>query len=228
MEHQISYMDEQTARALICDYGRRLYDKQYVAANDGNLSVRLGTNAVLCTPSGVSKGFLSPEMLLVLDMKGEVLSGSMKPTSEIKMHLRVYQEDPRATAVVHAHPKVATSFAVAGVPLDKPILSEAVAMLGPVPVAPYGTPGTDEVADSITPYCKDHSALLLANHGALTWGIDLTEAYFRMESLEHYATVYFYANYQIGQCNVLSEEQVNKLKTTADAIAKRNRNNAAD
>lgn len=127
------------------------------------------------------------------------------------MHLRVYNENPGVNAVVHAHPPVATSFAIAGIPLDKPVLPEAIVLLGIVPVAPYALPGTQEVPDSIAPYCKTHNAVLLANHGALTWGRDLMEAYFRMESLEHYATILMYSNNILKKANELNGSQIADL-----------------
>ena len=199
---------------LICHIGKRMYDRNYVAANDGNISVRIGPDSILCTPTGVSKGFMTPDMLIEVNLMGELISGSHKPTSELKMHLRVYRENPETMAVVHAHPPVATSFAAAGIPLDKALLPEAVLLLGEVPVSPYATPGTEEVPDSITPYCKNHNALLLANHGALTWGSDLMEAYHRMETLEHYATISMYTTWIIGKYNELNKEQIEKLTGT--------------
>jgi L-fuculose-phosphate aldolase len=204
-------MTEDKARAAICEVGKRMYDRQYIAANDGNLSVRIGPDSILCTPTGVAKGFLTPDMLVVVTLTGEVISGSNLPSSEIQMHLRVYQENEVAMGVVHAHPPVATSFAVAGILLDRPILPESVVLLGTVPIAHFATPGTQEQPESIAPYCKDHNAVLLANHGVLTWGEDITEACFRMESLEHSATVLMYSSYIIGKSNELTPDQVQKL-----------------
>lgn len=205
------YYSDFEAKKMICEIGKRVYDRGYVAANDGNISVKVGPNAIWCTPTGVSKGFMTPDMLVKIDLKGNVISGKNKPSSEVKMHLRVYNENPEINAVVHAHPAVATSFAIAGIHLDKALLPEAVVNLGNVPVAPYATPGTQEVPDSIAPYCKDFNAVLLANHGALTWGSDLIEAYFRMESLEHYATILMYTGRIIKQSNELNCSQVDEL-----------------
>ena len=205
------YYSEFEAKKLICEIGRRIYDRNYVAANDGNISVKIGPNTILTTPTGVSKGFMTPDMMVKMDLSGKVLAGKMKPSSEVKMHLRVYQENPTVNAVVHAHPPVATSFAIAGIGLDKPILPEQIVLLGNVPVAPYATPGTQEVPDSIAPYCNDHNAVLLANHGALTWGDDLLQAYYRLESLEHYALILMYSNNIINKANELSCSQVTDL-----------------
>ena len=205
------YYSDFEAKKLICEIGRRTYNKNFVAANDGNISVKVGPNTIWTTPTGVSKGFMTPDMMVKMDLSGKVLSGKLKPSSEVKMHLRVYQENPEINAVVHAHPPVATSFAIAGISLDTPVSPEAVIILGTVPVAPYATPGTDEVPDSIAPYCKDYNAVLLANHGALTWGRDLTEAYFRMESLEHYALMLMYSNNIMNKVNELNCSQVSDL-----------------
>lgn len=205
------YPSDFEAKKLICEIGRRIYDRNFVAANDGNISVKVGPNTIWTTPTGVSKGFMTPDMMVKMDLDGKVISGKMKPSSEVKMHLRVYKENPKVNAVVHAHPPVATSFAIAGIELNQPILPEAVIMLGTVPVAKYATPGTEEVPNSIAPYCKDYNAVLLANHGALTWGEDLMQAYFRMESLEHYALILMYTNNIINKANVLNCSQVYDL-----------------
>ncbi|WP_313800152.1 class II aldolase/adducin family protein [Cytobacillus sp.] len=210
IEKQKYYSDFE-AKKLICEIGRRIYNKNFVAANDGNISIKVGPNTIWTTPTGVSKGFMTPDMMVKMDLSGKVISGKMKPSSEVKMHLRVYNENPEVNAVVHAHPPVATSFAIAGINLDKPVSPEAVVLLGTVPVAPYATPGTQEVPDSIAPYCKDYNAVLLANHGALTWGSDLIQAYYRMESLEHYALMLMYSNNIINKANELSCSQISDL-----------------
>lgn len=211
MYYNFKYMPEYMAKKLICEIGKRMYDRSFVAANDGNISIRTGPDSIICTPTGVSKGFMTPDMLVKLNLKGDKVSGNLKPSSEIKMHLRVYMENIEAMAVAHAHPPVATSFAIAGIQLDKALLPEAVVLLGTVPIAPYATPGTQEVPDSIAPYCNKHNAVLLANHGALTWGRDITEAFHRMESLEHYATIMMYTSNIIGKSNELSCNQVGEL-----------------
>jgi L-fuculose-phosphate aldolase len=205
------YLSDFEAKKLICEIGRRVYNKNFVAANDGNISVKVGPNTIWTTPTGVSKGFMTPDMMVKMDLSGKVISGKLKPSSEVKMHLRVYQENQDVNAVVHAHPPVATSYAIAGISLDQPVSPEAVVILGTVPVAPYATPGTQEVPDSIAPYCKDYNAVLLANHGALTWGSDLIQAYYRMESLEHYALMLMYSNNIINKTNELNCSQISDL-----------------
>ncbi|MGZ9586928.1 class II aldolase/adducin family protein [Paenibacillus marinisediminis] len=213
LEKTSAYLSDFEAKKMICEIGRRMYNKNFVAANDGNITIKTGPNTIWATPTGVSKGFMTPDMLVKLDLSGKVLAGKRKPSSEIKMHLRVYKENPNVTAVVHAHPPVATSFAIAGIDLDKAVSPEAVVILGTVPVAPYATPGTEEVPNSIAPYCKDYNAVLLANHGALTWGTDIIEAYYRMESLEHYALMLMYSGRIINQANELNCNQVSDLIT---------------
>lgn len=211
MKNLKKYLEDCEARQLILEVGRRMYQKNYVASNDGNISCKVGDNALWTTPTGVSKGYMTEDMLVKVDLDGNILQGSAKPSSELKMHLRVYQENPQVRSVVHAHPPVATSFAIAGIPLSRAILPEAVVQLGEVPVAAYALPGTQEVPDSIAPFCNTHNGVLLANHGALTWGADPMQAYFRMESLEYYALVMMYTGNIIGRANELSCEQVDKL-----------------
>ena len=184
-----------------------MYAKNMVVSNDGNISCRVA-DGIWATPTGVCKGDMTLEMLVKVDGDGHILEGTHKPSSELKMHLRVYQENPDVQAVVHAHPPMATSFAVAGIALDTPILPEAIVNLGVVPVAPYAVPGTQAVPDSIAPYCRTHNAVLLANHGALTWGKDLWQAYFRMESLEYYAQLTLNTTYLLKQARYLTEAEV--------------------
>ena len=185
----MTYPTDAQAKAAILDAGRKIYQRGLVAANDGNLSVRVGENALWVTPTGVSKGSMTEEMLVKLDLDGNLLEGVRKPSSETKMHLRIYQEDPLVRAVVHAHPPAATAFAAAGLPLDRPVLQEAVVQLGTVPVAPFALPGSQGVADSVAPYCRRYRALLLEYHGAVTWGDSMEQAHYRLECLEQLATV---------------------------------------
>ena len=199
------------ARQGILEVGRRMYARGFAAANDGNITCRVSDNTLWTTPTGVSKGYMSEEMLILVDLDGNVLEGTGKPSSELRMHLRVYRENPAILACVHAHPPVASAFAVAGLPLDRPILPEGIVMLGEVPVAPYAQPGTREVPDSIAPFCRTHNAVLLANHGALTWGTELMQAYMRMESLENYAKVILCTDYILHRANELTEEQVDRM-----------------
>lgn len=207
----VRYMSDYEAKNAILDIGKRMYIKGFVAANDGNITCRVGPNAIWATPTGVSKGFMKPEMLVKLDLSGKVLQGSAKPSSEIKMHLRVYEEDPQVMGVTHAHPPISTAFAVAGIGLEKPILTEGVLNLGVVPVAKYATPGTEEVPNSIAPFVKDYHAVLLANHGALSWGKDVYEAFYRLESVEYYASLLMYTGNILGKQNPLSCDQVQTL-----------------
>ena len=177
----------------IVGIGKRIYERGFVAANDGNISVRIGENAFYCTPTGISKGFMTPDMIIKIDAEGRKLEGELAPSSEIKMHLRVYRERPDVRAIVHAHPPVATAFTVAGVSPDQYILPEAILTIGAVPICVYGTPSTDEIPDSLMPYIQDHDAFLLKNHGALTVGDTLQRACFTMEEVEFNAKINLYA-----------------------------------
>lgn len=205
------YPSDKEAKQAILEVGRRMYMKNFVASNDGNISCKVTDNTVWCTPTGVSKGFMTEEMLVLMDLQGNVVRGTAKPSSEMKMHLRVYNENPSVKAVVHAHPPAATSYAIAGLPLNRAILTEAVMGVGEIPIAPYAMPGTEEVPDSIAPFVNTHNGCLLANHGALAWGKDVMEAWMRMESIEYYALVSMYTNGLIGQANELTCEQVDRL-----------------
>lgn len=204
--------DEKLVRDEICEIGRRMYARRMVAANDGNISVRLSENEILCTPTGVSKGFMRPEQLCKVDSLGNVLemAEGFGPSSEVKMHLRVYQKRPDISAVVHAHPVFATSFAVMGRALDVPIMPEVIVNFGKVPLAPYGTPSTAEIPDAIEPYLADCQAILLESHGALTWAKDVQTAYMKMESVEFYAEL-LYRTMQLGGPRELSEEKLERL-----------------
>lgn len=199
-------------KRLILDIGKRIWTRGYVAANDGNITIRIGDNEILTTPTGVSKGFMTPDMIIKMNMDGKVISQSPKfrPSSEVKMHIEVYRQREDIKSVVHAHPPYCTSFAVAGIPLNKCVLPEAVLTLGAVPIAPYGTPSTMEIPDSIKPIIQNSDAVLLANHGALTLGTDLVNAYHRMETLEHSARI-VYTAIQLGNVNMIPGEEVKKL-----------------
>lgn len=204
--------NEYEIKKQICEIGKRIYDRGMVAANDGNISVKLNDNEFLCTPTGVSKGFMTPEYICKVDAEGNVLqaNGNFRPSSEIKMHMRVYKCRPDVGSVVHAHPSYATSFAIAGIPLTAPIMPEAVIALGCVPIAEYGTPSTAEIPDAIEKYLPYYDAVLLENHGALSFSVDLLAAYHKMESLEFYAELLYKAR-QLGGPKELSEEQVQRL-----------------
>jgi L-fuculose-phosphate aldolase len=194
------------------DIGRRMYAKNFVAANDGNISCKVDDDIIWTTPTGVSKGFMDEDSMVKMRLDGTVLSqGDLGPSSEVKMHLRIYVENPAAMAVCHAHPPISTSFAIAGIGLDKAIYPEALVNLGTVPCVRYETPGSQGIPDSIAPYARDYNALLLANHGAVTWGGSLMEAWYRLESTEHYAMVIMYTHNIIGKANVLNCQQVSEL-----------------
>lgn len=205
------YASDQEAKQQILDVGKRIYEHGFVASNDGNISCRVGVNEFWVTPTGVSKGFMTEEMLIKIDKDGNVLEGSHKPSSEIKIHLRVYEENDSVKGTVHAHPLVATCFATAGMSLESPILTEGILVLGSVPLAHYEKPGTGRIADSIAPYCKDFNGVLLSNHGALTWGDSLMQAYYRMETVEYYAKAMLITKYILGKSCELSQSQVDDL-----------------
>ncbi len=205
-------VNEFEIKKQICEIGKRIYNKGMVASNDGNISVKLNDNEFLCTPTGVSKGFMTPEYICKVDANGKVIQANpgFKPSSEIKMHMRVYRERPDVTSVVHAHPLYATSFAIAGIPLTEPIMPEAVIALGCVPIAEYGTPSTEEIPDAISKYLQHYDAVLLANHGALSFSDSLLSAYHKMESLEFYAQLLYQAKV-LGGPKQLTDAQVQRL-----------------
>ena len=177
----------------LVEVGRRVYARGYVASNAGTISARLDDQRVVITPTGVSKGFMSPEDMCVVDLDGKVVQGTKKPSSEVFMHLAVYKNRPDINSVCHAHPAYATGFAVAGIPLDKCILPEVIIALGGIPVVEYGTPGTEEFFRPVLKVLDKYDAFLLANHGALTIGKDIFNAYHKMETLEHFAHIAFVA-----------------------------------
>lgn len=203
--------DEARLRADIVEVGRRLYARGYTASNDGNISVRLDAGRLLMTPTSVCKGFMAPEMMCITDLDGRKLQGDRDPSSEMQMHLEVYRRRPDVQAVVHAHPPIATGFAVAGIPLDRAVLAEVVTTLGSVPIAEYATPSTRELPEAVRQYVQAHDGMLLANHGALTLGKDLFSAYFKMETIEHFAKISLVAR-MLGGERVLSREEVFRLQ----------------
>lgn len=214
------YMEnnEKNIREQICEVGYELWQLGFVAANDGNISVKLDDGSIITTPTGVSKKKMTPDILVKMDISGKILSDNgLKASSEVGMHLRCYQVRDDIRAVVHAHPPYATAYACANIPLDDYCLSEAVTFLGAVPCAKYATPGTPAVADSIEPFLPEHDAVLLMNHGALTVGKDLTSAYFRMETLEHYAKVCFIAS-QIGTPKEIPIKSIEELSDVGRAM----------
>jgi L-fuculose-phosphate aldolase len=201
-------------RAGIVEVGRRLWARGFVASNDGNISVRIAPDRLLMTPASVSKGFMTAEMMVLTDLEGRVIEAApgRKPSSEALMHLVAYQQRPDIGAVVHAHPPTATGFAVAGIPLDRAVLAEVVTTLGAIPIADYGTPSTRELADAVGPLLRAHDGVLLANHGAIALGADLFSAYYKMETIEHFATISLVAR-QLGREHLLSREEVERLQS---------------
>jgi len=202
---------EPQLRADIVEVGRRLYARGYTASNDGNISARLDDRRLLMTPANVCKGFMNEQMMVITDMEGNKLAGERKPSSEMQMHLEVYRQRPEIQAVVHAHPPVATAFAVAGIPLDRAVLAEVVTTLGSVPIAEYATPSTKELPEAVRKYVKAHDGMLLANHGALTLGSDVFAAYYKMETIEHFANISFVAR-MLGGERLLSRDEVVRLQ----------------
>lgn len=199
-------------RAQICDICYKMWQLGWVAANDGNVSVKLGDDRFLATPTGMSKAFITPEKLLLINGRGEIVEAQegLRPSSEIKMHLRCYAERPDVGAVIHAHPPGATGFAVAHKPMDMYNMIEDVAAIGSVPLTPYGTPSTYEVPEAIAPYLAEHDVMLLENHGALAVGDDPITAFYRMESLELWAKITINAVI-LGGSHDISRENIDKL-----------------
>jgi L-fuculose-phosphate aldolase len=202
---------ESSLRADIVEVGRRMYARGYTASNDGNISVRLGPDRLLMTPKGVCKGFMTPDVMCVTDLEGRKLEGHRDPSSEALMHLEVYRQRADVQAVVHAHPPIATGFAVAGIPLDRAVLAEVLTTLGSIPIAEYATPSTHELPEAVRKYIKAHDGMLLANHGALTVGSDLFSAYFKMETIEHFAHISLVARL-LGRENLIAREEVLRLQ----------------
>ncbi len=202
---------EEQLRAEIVDAGRRMYARGYVASNDGNISARLDDSRVMTTPKSVSKGFMTPDMLVIVDYDGKKISGERDASSELPMHLEVYRNRPDAGAVCHAHPPLATGFAVAGIPLTRAVLAEVITTLGSIPIAEYGTPSTAELPEAVRKYIKAHDGMLLANHGAVTCGPDVLAAYYKMETIEHFAKISLVAR-MLGNENLISRGEVERLQ----------------
>ncbi len=202
-------MDEKEARKLIVEIGKLMYDKGYVTSSDGNISYRLGANLILATPTQVSKGRMSEDMMALTDLEGNALN-DRRMSSEIKMHLLIYNMRPDINAVCHAHTPHGTAFAAAGLAIDAPILSEVILTLGCVPLTAYGTPSTSELTDALKPYVEHHNALLLENHGVVAYGKDLWQAFDRMETLEHTAKIAILAKI-LGGANDLPKDAIEKL-----------------
>jgi L-fuculose-phosphate aldolase len=202
---------EEQVRADIVEAGRRLYARSYIASNDGNISARLDDKRLMTTPKNVSKGFMTPDMMVIVGYDGRKISGERDASTELPMHLEIYRNRPDVGAVVHAHPPVATGFAVAGIPLTRAVLAEVITTLGSIPIAAYGTPSTQELPDAVRKYIKAHDGMLLANHGAVTCGPDVMAAYYRMETIEHFARISLVARLLGGE-HLISREEVERLQ----------------
>ena len=210
-------MSEHEHRLEILRIGKMLHEKGLIAATDGNISVRLNENSVLSTPTCISKGMMSVEDLVVVDMNGRRLCGFRDVSSEIAMHMTIYRMRPDVGAIVHAHPPTATAFAACGLALDQALISEILLSLGGVPLARYATPGTSELSEALEPHIPDHDAVLMANHGVVTYGADLMQAYLNMETVEHFAKIALVVK-QLGCEHPLAADQVNRLLEMRRAI----------
>ncbi|HJT71198.1 MAG TPA: class II aldolase/adducin family protein [Terriglobales bacterium] len=201
---------EHKYRKEIVEIGAMLHARGFIAACDGNISVRLDKHRVLVTPTAMSKGMMKPADMVVVDVSGRKLKGRREVTSEIGMHLLIYRMRPDVSAIVHAHPRTATGFAAAGLALDQPLVCEVVIGLGQIPLAPYGTPGTPELAKTLEPLVNDYDAILMANHGVVTYGSNLQSAYMKMETVEHFAQIALVAHL-LGRQQPLEDEDIEKL-----------------
>jgi L-fuculose-phosphate aldolase len=194
----------------ICEIGRRIYSKGFAAGNAGNISYRLSNDEVLCTPTLISKGFMTPDDLCVVDMQGRQLSGQRKCSSEIRLHLTILHERPDANSVVHCHPPHASAFAVTREPLPQCLLPEVEVFLGPVPIAPYRCPGNQDFADTVLPHCRDSSVIILANHGTVSFGDTVEHAYWWTEVLDAYCRIVLMAK-GLGGFAYLSDAEMREL-----------------
>jgi L-fuculose-phosphate aldolase len=206
----VCFPDEREARRDIIEAGRRMYMRGFVCANDGNLSARVSENEVISTASGISKGFMTDEMFIKTDLDGNILSGTMKPSSEIKLHLVIYRENDMLRAINHAHPPISSTYAAAGVPLDKAFLQETAVVLGVIPVAKYAMPGTEELAKGAAEFCQNYLGALLEHHGVVAWGENVMQTLFRMENIEYAATIAMYSK-MLGFTRTMTKEQIDKL-----------------
>jgi L-fuculose-phosphate aldolase len=201
---------ERQYRREIVLFGRALHERSYVAAMDGNLSVRLNERQILATPTAMCKSMMKPSDLVVVDMDGKRVEGRREVSSEIAMHLLIYKLRPDVRGVVHAHPATATGFAAAGMALNQPLVCEVVIGLGSIPLAKYGTPGTPELTDALEPLVRDYDAILMSNHGVVAYGADLHHAYMKMETVEHFAQIAL-VTHLLGRQQPLGREDLGKL-----------------
>jgi L-fuculose-phosphate aldolase len=201
---------ERQYRREIVFFGKMLHDRGYVAAMDGNLSVRLDENRILSTPTAMCKGMMRASDMVIVDLDGNRIAGKRSVSSEIGMHLLIYRNRPDVRSVVHAHPRTATGFAAAGIPLNKPLVCEVVIGLGSIPLAKYGTPGTPELAEALEPLVSQYDAILMSNHGVVTYGADLQQAYMKMETVEHFAEIAL-VTHMLGCQQPLGDRELEKL-----------------
>ncbi len=206
-------MNIQSAARELIKIGKLMYAKNFVAANDGNISIRLDRERILITPSGVSKGFMKSADMASVNFDGRKIQGKMGPSSESQMHLEIYKNKPEVNCICHAHPPFATALSASGKTIPENILPEAVISLGAVPLVPFAAPGTKELSEMMIPFLKDNAAFLLANHGAVTTGTSAMQAWYRMETLEHAAKIIILAELA-GQPQLLSAEQIDVVKRT--------------
>lgn len=197
-------------RDAIVQYGKMLYDRGFIAATDGNISARLDDHRLLVTPTCICKGMMTTEDLVIVDLNGRKLEGWREVSSELAMHLLIYRMRPDVCGIVHAHPPTATGFAAAGIALDQPLVSEVILTLGKIPIAPYGCPGTPELSNALRDFVPDHDAILMANHGVVTYADDLDRAFMHMETVEHFAKITLVTR-TLGQQQLLSASEVSQL-----------------
>lgn len=209
----MNYLSDKEAREMICNIGHRMSDKGYVSANDGNMSIRVGDNTAIITPTGINKGELTPEMLLKIDFEGNILENpsNMRPTSETRMHMNCYKTNDQLVSTCHTHSQNAMVWACAGIALDVAFGPEPVGTIGKVPVAPYGCPGSLELSESVKPFTKDYKCCLLANHGAISWGYSPKEAWYVMEALDAYAKLCMRMRLLQLDPRLLSKEQIEEV-----------------
>ncbi|MEY2412768.1 MAG: L-fuculose-phosphate aldolase [Acidobacteriaceae bacterium] len=206
---------ERQHRRDVIFFGKMLHDRGYVAAMDGNLSIRLDEDRILSTPTAMCKGMMRASDLVLVDLEGRRVAGRRSVSSEIGMHLLIYKRRPDVRGIVHAHPRTATGFAAAGMALNQPLVCEVVIGLGSIPLAKYGTPGTPELADALEPLIPDYDAILMANHGVVTYGCDLHQAYMKMETVEHFAQIAL-VTHVLGRQEPLGDRELVKLMAARD------------
>lgn len=205
-----SGVNDRALKEDICEIGRRVYNKGFAAANDGNISIRVGEDAVLCSPTMICKGFMKPEDICAVDMNGDQIAGKRKRTSEILLHLEIMRNRPDVKACVHCHPPHATAFAVANEAIPQCILPEIEVFMGEIPVAPYETPGGQKFAETVTPFLKSSNTIILKNHGTISFGKTVEEAYWKTEILDAYCRILLLAQ-QMGKVDYLNEQKSREL-----------------